>query len=142
MRIVMSSTVNAPAHVVFNKLCESATMVYLSRGFMTYNTKNLPRKWQTGKKFNLRPKFKGLAMGDHIVEFKRIDSAQQLLYTEESGGFVTRWDHTMELKPLSNGCTRHTDTVIIEAGLLTPLVALFAKLLYRHRHKRWSILFP
>jgi len=36
------------------------------------------------------------------------------------------------------GCA--TDRVHIDAGMLTPLVAAFARLFYAHRQKRWRAL--
>jgi hypothetical protein len=50
---------------------------------------------------------------------------------------VRRWDHLIRVEPADGGRTRYSDTIEVEAGALTPLVWLFAKLFYRHRQRRW-----
>lgn len=52
---------------------------------------------------------------------------------------IPRWDHRILITPEDNG-VRYRDEVDIGAGLLTPLVWLFAQLFYRHRQRRWRTL--
>jgi hypothetical protein len=57
------------------------------------------------------------------------------------GPLIRRWDHWIEIAPAAEGGgTRYTDTVTIEAGLLTPLIAAFARVFYAHRQRRWRSL--
>lgn len=53
------------------------------------------------------------------------------------GPLIRRWDHWIEISPGENDTTRYTDRVTIEAGMLTPLIAGFARLFYAHRQRRW-----
>jgi len=54
---------------------------------------------------------------------------------------IRRWDHWITIEPAGDGtCTRYTDTVHVDAGLLTPLIAGFAKVFYAHRQRRWRAL--
>lgn len=50
---------------------------------------------------------------------------------------IRRWDHWISVEPDGAGGTRYSDTVEVEAGVLTPLIGLFAHLFYRHRQRRW-----
>jgi hypothetical protein len=50
---------------------------------------------------------------------------------------IKRWDHWIILEPDGEGGTRYRDKVDVDAGLLTPIVGLFAHLFYRHRQRRW-----
>ncbi|WP_337179490.1 hypothetical protein [Hydrogenophaga borbori] len=52
---------------------------------------------------------------------------------------VRVWDHTISITPRA-GRTRYTDSVRIEAGLVTLPVWLFAQVFYRHRQRRWRLL--
>lgn len=52
---------------------------------------------------------------------------------------ITRWDHLVTLTPTATGC-RYEDQVSISAGVLTPLVWLFAAVFYLHRQRRWRAL--
>jgi ligand-binding SRPBCC domain-containing protein len=49
---------------------------------------------------------------------------------------ISRWDHVITIEPEGDG-TRYRDRVAIEAGVLTPLIWLFAQVFYRHRQRRW-----
>ena len=53
------------------------------------------------------------------------------------GPLIRRWDHWIAISPGANGTTRYSDRVEIEAGLLTPLIAGFARVFYAHRQRRW-----
>ena len=54
---------------------------------------------------------------------------------------ITRWDHWIEISPADGGLrTRYTDRVTIDAGFLTPIVAMFARVFYAHRQRRWRAL--
>lgn len=46
------------------------------------------------------------------------------------------WDHTISITS-EVGRTRYTDSVIIDAGVFTFPVWLFAQAFYRHRQRRW-----
>jgi hypothetical protein len=50
-------------------------------------------------------------------------------------------DHWITIAPgAADGTTHYTDRVEIEAGLLTPLIAGFARVFYAHRQRRWRAL--
>jgi hypothetical protein len=50
---------------------------------------------------------------------------------------VRRWDHAISIGEAPNGQTRYRDDIEVEAGLLTPIVWLFALCFYSHRQRRW-----
>lgn len=49
---------------------------------------------------------------------------------------IKTWDHLITVTASGSG-TLYRDQVTIEAGLLTPLVWLFALFFYSHRQRRW-----
>jgi ligand-binding SRPBCC domain-containing protein len=53
---------------------------------------------------------------------------------------IRRWDHWISVEPDGAGGTVYRDSVDVEGGLLTPLIAMFAHLFYRHRQRRWRSL--
>lgn len=57
--------------------------------------------------------------------------------TNERGGFLRTWNHTLRFEPSSPTSCRYVDIVAIEAGVLTPLVAALARLFFRYRQARW-----
>lgn len=62
------------------------------------------------------------------------------IHSQESGGPVRSWRHRLIFEETSAGHCRYTDEVEIDAGLLTPLVAAVAHLMYRWRSRRWRTL--
>ena len=59
--------------------------------------------------------------------------------SEESGAGVTRWSHVCTVTQTATGA-RLTDSIDIEAGAMTPLMALWARLLYHIRGRRRAAL--
>ena len=53
------------------------------------------------------------------------------------GDMVKKWDHLIVIEEVADGTTRYTDRLEIEAGILTPIVWLYARVFYQHRQARW-----
>lgn len=68
------------------------------------------------------------------------DDAAFRLRSEESGTGVRRWAHEIALTRVDDHACRFTDTIEIEAGALTPLIAWFARREYARRHRLRKIL--
>jgi hypothetical protein len=70
------------------------------------------------------------------IEIPADTPGKYLVRDNGHGPLIRRWDHWIEIKPEADG-TRYTDTVHIDAGLLTPVIVGFAKIFYKHRQMRW-----
>jgi hypothetical protein len=85
----------------------------------------------------------------HTIEVVEVDDETRTLRTHEHGGVLRRWDHVLHAEPASEGRSggtppagsgprcRYTDTVTIDAGRLTSVVAAMAVGIYRYRQRRW-----
>lgn len=73
----------------------------------------------------------------HTIHVRSVDHEAREIRTEEHGGVLRRWDHSLHVEPLGPATSRYRDTVVIDAGRLTPLVARLAVGLYRYRQRRW-----
>lgn len=71
--------------------------------------------------------------GHHIL-IERLDVANRVIQSREHAKGVRRWDHHLSVQPYGDQ-VRWTDTVVIDAGWKTPLIARFAALVYRRRHR-------
>lgn len=49
---------------------------------------------------------------------------------------IRRWDHWVTIEPSGDGC-HYEDCIDVEAGVLTPVIWLFARIFYAHRQARW-----
>lgn len=53
------------------------------------------------------------------------------------GRLIRRWDHWITIQR-NSGNTLYRDTLDLDAGIITPLVWLFARVFYAHRQRRWG----
>lgn len=73
----------------------------------------------------------------HTLEIRSVDEHTRTIVTHEYGGVLRGWDHTLHVEPVGEHTCRYSDTVDIDAGVLTPVVVLMANGIYRYRHRRW-----
>ena len=71
----------------------------------------------------------------YTMEIEAQNDAEMWFQSSELGAGVKSWRHTLRVKPNGTGATL-TDHIEIDAGFLTPLFAMWARKLYRHRHPR------
>ncbi|MCY6382321.1 SRPBCC family protein [Hoeflea prorocentri] len=89
----------------------------------------------TGQKLDVMVSLFGkLPKQPYHMEILECDDERHVLRTSEKGSGVKSWKHTLTVEKTANG-SRLTDSIEIDAGLITPLVALWAKYLYSARHK-------
>lgn len=62
------------------------------------------------------------------------DDAKMTFASAERGAGVRRWNHTLRVRPVGERGARIEESIDIDAGLMTPLYAAWARKLYRHRH--------
>lgn len=62
------------------------------------------------------------------------DNDKMRFHSSEKGAGVKSWEHTCTVAPTESGCMLR-DQIEIDAGMMTPLFAMWAKYLYNARHK-------
>jgi hypothetical protein len=77
----------------------------------------------------------------HTMFVERLDRENRIVQSRESGNGIRRWDHTLSIQP-DGHLACWTDTIVIDAGWRTGLMARFAAYLYarRHRHRKARVL--
>jgi hypothetical protein len=73
----------------------------------------------------------------HTIEIVAVDEAGKTVRTHEHGGILKAWNHTLHVEPVDERSCRYSDTVDIDAGVATTLVAAVAIGIYRYRQRRW-----
>lgn len=145
-RVDLSTDLNAPKASVTAALRRVHTLRTLTRGMLAIDAADgahpLPALWPVdGTPVTLRVRPFHLPVGwRHTIRVVEADPALGVLRTEESGGAVRRWEHTIEVSSIDAGRTRYRDLVELDAGALTPIVALWAQAFYRVRQRRWRAL--
>ncbi|GFG64799.1 hypothetical protein MKUB_22890 [Mycobacterium kubicae] len=73
----------------------------------------------------------------HTIEVVEVDEASGTIRTREHGGVLKAWNHTLHVEPLGHESCRYSDTVDIDAGMMTGAVVALASKIYRYRQRRW-----
>lgn len=139
MKACIETIFPASAAVVWARVKRSDTLLYITRGMLGFaGSGRFPEYWREGDTQHTRLLFFGVLPGwRHRLFFERVDDDQQVLLTREGGGLVPVWNHRIEVEPLDTNRCSYRDEIEIQAGLLTPVVWLYAQVLYRYRQWRW-----
>lgn len=136
----VTSEFDAPADVVWPGMKTPHAFVHIARGMVRFPAaEHLDGPWRvgqtiTGWTFLLDV----IPFSKHHLTVVSIDEATQTLVSDEHGGLLRRWHHTLHVESLPGGRSRYTDTIEIDAGPLTPVVAAYAQVFYRYRQRRWK----
>jgi hypothetical protein len=124
---------------VWQAMCHPASFSYVCRGLigipaLTGRTEPM-RQGEIGTAwlwlFHLIP------LSHHTIHVIAVDQDTRSVCTHEHGGFLRTWNHTLHVEPVSAFRCRYSDTVDIDAGVLTFVVARAAVMIYRYRQRRW-----
>lgn len=105
--------------------------------FTPVDAGGFPPRWSEGT-WRVRLRLLGLLpFGEQaiVISFPEVPRG---LAIRDAGysALIPVWDHRITLEAVAGGvCYR--DQLEVRAGLLTPLVWLFAQVFYRHRQRRW-----
>lgn len=129
----------APVERVWEAMQHPASFLYITRGLL-----GVPSL--AGRTDRLRPGevitgwiflFHVLPLHRHRIEVVAIDAPAGIVRSEERGGVLRRWDHVLQVVPVDDRRCRYSDTIDIDAGALTGVVAVSARVFYRYRQRRW-----
>ena len=144
MRLQISTEINcsfdaARKEVLRTRLTQH--VAYPLAMFTPIEPKELPEQWKTGK-YLVRLFVLGfIPFGKHSVVISIPGTATpDTCFQMRDNGYgdvITKWDHLVTIQKSTDSAALYTDEVVVEAGVLTPLVWMFASLFYRYRQARW-----
>ncbi len=141
MQVHVESTLGCSAEAAWRKVKSCETLAQVSRPIVTFRVAGgdgFPPEWSEGSTVRCRTYLFGcVPLGTRKFGIERVDEESREIQTRECDPLIRRWDHLLRVTPEGDHECRYSDTIDIEAGVLTPLVWLFARLYFRHRHKRW-----
>jgi hypothetical protein len=124
---------------VWRAMRHPASFSYITRGLI-----GLPALAGRTEPFREGDRGRGLLLLFHVIPFSvhtihlvELDEATRTMRSREHGGVIKTWNHTLHVEPAGGGRCRYSDTVEIDAGAMTGVVAALAKGLYRYRQWRW-----
>ena len=116
-----------------------ALLVHITKPLVTFvalEPPQFPVQWADGTYWVSMRLFGIIPMGKQAIVISHPPADVFTLRDKGYSALIQTWDHAITIAPSGSG-TLYRDQVVIEAGLLTPLVWSFALLFYHHRQRRW-----
>jgi hypothetical protein len=137
--VALTTELAAPAPRVWGALQYPGTFLHVCRGvlgFPALEGRTDPfRVGEEGRGWLLL--FHVIPLSIHRIRLVELDEHTMTMRTEEGGGLLRTWNHTLHVDPLGPTRSSYTDTIDLDAGALTPVVARVATWLFRYRQMRW-----
>ncbi len=137
----LTTYLDAPPERVWAEVRTSRLLAYVAKGFIRFKPLKgdvFPETWEPGEYRAWMFLFGWLPIGWQAIRIE-IPESQGPVYRLRDNGYsplIRRWDHWITLEAEGPG-TLYTDRLDLDAGLLTWPVALFARIFYAHRQRRW-----
>lgn len=140
--VELSSTLDCTPDEAWDRVSTSALLLHIAAPLIRFTPKGgkaFPAIWEPGEYRAWMWLLGVLPIGWQAVVISKPEPQGQTRFVRDNGygPLIRRWDHWIEISPGPHGTTTYTDRVAIEAGLLTPLIAAFARVFYAHRQRRW-----
>ena len=125
---------NVPARQLWAIVTDYQALGDIMQGLASF--KGLPQgRTRIGQRMEVMVSLFGkLPKQPYLMEVVECDDTRMILRSSERGAGVKSWLHTLTVTEIATG-NRLTDTIEIDAGLLTPMFALWARYVYSARHK-------
>ncbi|MEM1379255.1 MAG: hypothetical protein AAGH41_01385 [Pseudomonadota bacterium] len=139
--IVVSTHLPASPDAVWDAAQTTRLLRYVSRPLLHFapiRPPIWPERWPEGEHLAGLRLFGVLPIGRQVIgiSFPPPEGDKRFIRDNGRSAMIKRWDHTVTIEPDGEG-TRYEDRLALDAGLLTPVVALFARVFYQHRQARW-----
>lgn len=140
--VVLTTSLACTPDEAWARVKTSALLLHVAAPLIRFTPKGgkaFPAIWEPGEYRAWMWLFGVLPIGWQAVVISAPEPQSDTRFVRDNGygPLIRRWDHWIEISPGANSTTTYTDRVTIEAGLLTPLIAGFARLFYAHRQRRW-----
>jgi hypothetical protein len=117
-------------------------VLYPLTKIISISSEVFPERWIEGSTIVCQSTLLGLIpiLGSHEMFFERVDRVRREIQTREKDILCRQWDHLIQVRESEDGRTLYSDSIEIDAGMLTLPVWLFANWFYRHRQNRWKMI--
>ena len=141
MKIKLQSKLDCTPEAAWAEVKKVSLLQHVARPIVTFSplapATAFPEYWPSDETVTLNFKiFNFISFGTHSLFFETMDERERKLQTREKSLLLKQWDHLIHIYS-HEGQTIYSDEVEIDAGILTPVVWVFAQIFYRHRQRRW-----
>lgn len=142
MKVRISNKLDATPKKVFEALQNLSVVEEVMAPLLRLrpiDPEEMPERWEVGKEYLWEPYlFNIIPLGEHRTRVAKMDWDNLEGLSKESGKVAKVWNHHITVEKDESGNAIYTDEAEVEAGILTPLVWLFAYILYSYRGRRWK----
>lgn len=133
-QVLVAAHYNVTPDSLFDRARSFADLMEATRKISYYD--GLPEaEMEEGATYKTNIRILGLvSCKDYEIKVNKICHDSLRVETLESNDVVRLWSHQIQIKPTATGAI-WTDRVILDAGLMTPIVSRYARFMYRHRHR-------
>lgn len=143
MRFTLSTILACPADRVWAEVLRPRLLDYVAHPVLRFSPVDppqFPQEWRPGE-YVVALRLVGVVpLGTQTIGISfppPVRPGERVLHDAGRSALIAVWDHRITVAPADAGTTRYTDTLRIEAGLLTPLIWTWARLFFGHRQRRW-----
>lgn len=128
--------------MIWQAVLSPALMVHVAFPLVTFRSLEsggFPEQWREGSHRVSMRAFGIIPLGSQTIGISFPAPPRENIYVLRDLGTGTMarvWDHTIMVVPENAGGTLYSDTLDVKAGWLTPLTAVFARLLFAWRQRR------
>ena len=139
MIVKVSTLLETTADLAWRTAKRTATLLHVARGLLGFRGVGpIPPEWVPGDRVRTRLIFFHVVPAwEHELRIVGVEEDWHEIHFNEHGGPVQSWRHRIAVEPVDATRCRYTDEIDIRAGVLTPMVWLFAQVFYRYRQMRW-----
>lgn len=142
MIVQLRTIIDAPMERVWAEMRQSRLLLHVARPLVSFTPVDppvFPAEWTPGDHVVALRLFGVAPAGRQrlSISFPEMQDGARAMRDDGEGDLATVWDHLITVSPRADGRTDYEDRVRVEAGVLTPMVWLFARIFYGHRQRRW-----
>lgn len=146
MKLTVTTLLDAAPERVWDEVQRPDLLEYVAAPVIEFDpvdSESFPERWDEGDYRAAMRLFGVLPLGEQTIRIseERVDDTDGAqfyqLRDDGTGELISVWDHLISVRETPDGKTVYTDEIEVRAGVLTPLVWLFAAVFYRHRQRRW-----
>lgn len=143
MKLSLSTAISCSWEKAAEEVLTTRLLRHVAHPLVTFSSVGanpLPDIWTEGTHWVWLHLFGFLPLGKQAIVISILPVTRGFALRDAGySALIPVWDHTLTIAPSSEG-TLYTDTVEVRAGVLTPLIWLFAHVFFRHRQRRWRAL--
>jgi ligand-binding SRPBCC domain-containing protein len=129
---------DAPAERVWQAILQPNTMLYVLKGLFSFPALNGRidpiSQGEVGSGWTLL--FHVIPFTRWTIKVVRVDPDAKVIVTNEHGGMIRCWNHTLHVEERDTTHSRYTDSIEVDAGPLTRIIAACVGFIFSYRQHR------